>query len=483
MVRSPAMHSRWLIVLGVLAVAGCREPSKQEPKAEKGDDPEAEGPGKKKKKPDANDEDEQRPKSKPGAPATMMAEAEVRRTLTAFFAKFKADSDFVFFATYFTPAIQRYITLENVSVEAVEKDARAFFKTKKNVRYTPDFNGMIIEPDERGTAAELAVKMEWDAEAPAAWGPDAKGKYVARSVRAKLRLLFDESPKMFSYSEKAAPRPKLRVTGETGGPLDKPNGVYATPLAAKEGKPTATLAKNVIVEDLGETFEVESTPKGAVLARKVRHENKEIWTLDRAPTTVANPNGGTSAGEVVYLKPAGEKEEVQLTLARVPIVGRDTVQSLRPEDLKETPCSALALELAYLKTVEAPSVQSTKCFKSADVEVAILGEWFVATAQEAPVDDLFARRSKGATLKTKTGLTFVASAPRSGKLVYEKHLFKSGAPGGFGPNTTDYTHAAYIVLYPEALRTTYDEPIKKMNASLSLVPSAPAPSVSASAKP
>jgi hypothetical protein len=444
------VHPRALLLF--VALIACQEAEKKpsEP-AKSSDESESKDKKKKPKSDDTDEEEEIRPKKAPGAPAAMMAEAEVKRTLSALFSKFQAGSDFAFFEKYFAKVIDRYITLENVSLEAAQKDARAFFKGKKNVKYTPDYSALVVEQDERGTASELTLKMDWDYEAPSTWGPEAKGKLVSRSVRAKLRILFDETPRIFSYLEKEVLRPKLRVTGETEGPLANPNGIYAQPFAALEGKPTATLPKGAIVEDLGETIEIMPAPK-SVIARKVKHAGKEIWTVDRA--------------ERVYLVPATTKEDVKLTPYKLAIAQRDPLNALRPDDLKEAPCSPVALEIAHLAKVDAPSVQFTKCFQSGAVELALVGEGFIA--QGDPIDELFKRRSKAATMKSKTGPSFVASGVRAGKIFYEKHVFKNTA--------ADYTHGAYVIVYPDSLRASYDEPIKKMNAALSLgVPTAPPP--------
>lgn len=264
-----------------------------------------ESPKKKKKPAKTADDEPEEPKSeKKAEPVKTLDQATVKKTLNAYYAKYVDGSDFTFFKDYYPPTVDKFITLENASVDAMIKDSRAFYKSKTNLKYAMKQSTLVVAPEDAGTSADFVLSMAWDYPAPAAWQADGGNKTVSRAVDVKVHVVFGGDGKIHRYEEKGLELGKLRVTksADLSGPL----GGYATPIDAYDDdagkKPLVKIAKGTVVQDAGESYVVATNAKGEVVAHKIHGGGKDYWAMERSAMAVENPNGGTSAGEAVFLE-------------------------------------------------------------------------------------------------------------------------------------------------------------------------------------
>jgi hypothetical protein len=244
-----------------------------------------------------------RPSSAPATSPSPAASAPLLPpTLARFFAGYRDGTDFEFLRAACRPTVDRFVTLQNVRVDAIIRDARAFFRDKHDLAYAPDVRSLRVEPGDGGTTVHVPVRMRWTSPAPpdlapqvVAWGTNAP--VVLRDVTAEVEIALDGEGRITSYKELRVATPWLRVTGAEN--CDSEGRGDGRP------EPWLDLAKGTRVQDLGETVIIGTNTKGADVARKVRHLGKTGWALDRVAFAVENPMGGSSAGGADCLAPAG----------------------------------------------------------------------------------------------------------------------------------------------------------------------------------
>jgi hypothetical protein len=230
---------------------------------------------------------------------------EYPKVLRNHFGKFVDGTDFEFLRNVCRPVLDRYVSLHDVSVDAIIADAKSFFRGKEGIVYDPGMARLTIERRNGMAVARLPVQMSWRRyPPPRAWPtpddepwphyPDAP--HVDHSVTVDAEVTFDDQCRMMSYVETKIHAPNMRITGEHACEY----GVYATPrdplAASPDVSRIATLKKGAVVRDLGDTFIVSVTPKGPETARRIRVDGRDGWTDDSRAYAVPNPYGGTPAG-------------------------------------------------------------------------------------------------------------------------------------------------------------------------------------------
>ena len=307
-----------LLGFAAVAVTGCDKSSpkteessgggkkdKDKEKAGKSDDDE---PAAKKKKSKSNDDDDDKDESSPKEKekekekVVLPAKTQVAASIKAYFAEYKDGSDFAFIEKYFAPKIEQFVMRKDVTPADMQKDAKGFYKDKTELKYEPMLAGLTVTPDASGEreTAELVVRLTWKYPPPKAWGTDfPEGAKVSRQVDVVTDLVVGEGGKFVAYIEKEVKRPSYKVVDPDGS-----LGAYPSPPGSgvDDSKAAVKLTKGTIVQDLGETLVIGNNPKGDEVARKIRYQGKDYWAMDHGAIAVENPNGGTSAGEIVYLE-------------------------------------------------------------------------------------------------------------------------------------------------------------------------------------
>jgi hypothetical protein len=215
--------------------------------------------------------------------------------LDHFFAGYVEGSDFEFMRPDCRPTLQAFVTLRNVRVDDVIRNAKSFFRNKRRISYRPDARRLGSAAHAEGKLVSLPVTMSWAYPAPKEWGPAWTTwddvPLVVREVTVNTEIELDSEGRIARYVERSVEQPLLRVTGDEnceGGRDILAYGPFIDPwLVLEPGK---------LVRDLGETVVISINPKGANTARRVRTQTGDGWTLDSVSFAVENPAGGTSAG-------------------------------------------------------------------------------------------------------------------------------------------------------------------------------------------
>jgi hypothetical protein len=222
-------------------------------------------------------------------------------SLSHFFAGYADGSDFAFMRSDCTPKMARFVSLVNVGIDDVIRNAKTFFRTKRELEYRPDVGRMRVEAGAEGKVVRLPVTMSWTYPVPKDWGPDwpswvRNEPVVVRRVTANVEIQLDAEGRLSRYIETSVERPLLRVTGEENC---DPTVVVDRP----RPEPWLTIKTGDLVRDLGETVVISINAKGADTARKIRLKDEDGWTLDSVSFAVDSPLGGTSAGGSDCLAP------------------------------------------------------------------------------------------------------------------------------------------------------------------------------------
>jgi len=221
--------------------------------------------------------------------------------LDHFFAGYRDSSDFEFLREDCQATVQEFITLRNASVADVMRNVKAFFRDKRKISYRPDAQRVRVQARNEGQLVSLPVTMSWAYPPPKEWTPNLPAwgfdePMIERQVTANVEIELAADGRIVRYVERSVERPWLRVTGDencedflAGG--DAPIEPW---LALEPGKK---------VQDLGETIVISFNPKGGNVARRIRSDDEEGWTISSVSFAVPNPFGGTSAGGSDCLAP------------------------------------------------------------------------------------------------------------------------------------------------------------------------------------
>lgn len=227
--------------------------------------------------------------------------------LDHFFAGYAEGSDFEFLRADCQPTLQAFVTLKNVSVDDVIRNAKSFFRDKRKISYRPDARRVRSEARPGGKLVSLPVTMSWSYPAPKEWGPPWATwddvPLVVREVTANTEIELDSEGRIARYVERSIERPVLRVTGDENCEGGSDILAYGPAI-----EPWLVLEPGQLVRDLGETVIISINPKGANIARRVRTQTEDGWTLNSVAFAVENPFGGTSAGGSDCLTPLGANE-------------------------------------------------------------------------------------------------------------------------------------------------------------------------------
>jgi hypothetical protein len=232
----------------------------------------------------------------PSAPSAAVGTAgALPGRLGHFFAGYTEGSDFEFMRADCRPTLPAFVTLRNVSVDEVIRNATSFFRNKRRISYRPDAPHARSAPHADGQLVSLPVTMSWSYPAPKEWGPPWTTwddvPLIVREVTVNTEIELDSEGRIARYVERSVEQPLLRVTGDEnceGGSDILADGPAIDPwLVLKPGQ---------LVRDLGETVVISINPKGANTARRVRTQTGDGWTLNSVSFAVENPAGGTSAG-------------------------------------------------------------------------------------------------------------------------------------------------------------------------------------------
>ncbi len=240
------------------------------------------------------------------------ADDDARSRLRSFFAKFVDSTDFGFLRDFCRPTMDRFIQMHNIDIGAVIESARGFFHDKRDLAYEPDWTSVHVARQKGTIIVDLPVRMTWSTPIPSALvekgGPlvvSGDVPYVRHVVTVDVEVTFDNDLAIIAYAEALVHTSRLRVTGEEECDLR----AYAYPHDPLSGDEAAksldTLIKDAVVIDLGDTFEISGSTKGTNIVRKVKVGGRAMWMDDVRMYTVANPGGGTSAGESKCLLPMG----------------------------------------------------------------------------------------------------------------------------------------------------------------------------------
>jgi hypothetical protein len=250
--------------------------------------------------------------SAPGVPPVASAQAiaalpvELPPTLRHFFAGYRDGTDFDFMRADCRPVMTRFVTLSSVDVATAIREAKSFFRDKRHLEYRPDTKHLRIAPGTgdggAGVTVNLPLTMAWAYPIPKGWGSDwpafGEEPAISRAVTVDLEIELDPDGRIARYVEARVESPLLRVTGAEE--CNDPDRGDQSPV------PALNLKKGTLVHDLGETVVVGTNAKGTDVARKVRVNGRDGWTMDRVAFAVANPSGGTSAGAASCLDPVGD---------------------------------------------------------------------------------------------------------------------------------------------------------------------------------
>ena len=273
--------------------------AKKQPKSAKSSDDDDDDTG------DDDDEPAGKPKKK-DAPADDTAALPDKKALSAsiksFFAAYQDGAKFDFYDDFFAPTVDTFISLKSTTPAAMAKDARAFYTGKTGLHYAPQLATLVVTPAASGDreTARLEVTMAWSYPPPKLWGT-LDGQLVNHLHTATVEIVVGADGNWTAYTEPVLKRDSYKVVAPDGT-----MGAWATPANVSDGgAPELTLTKGTIVQDAFETLVVDMNPKGEVVARKIRQGGKDWWAMDHSAIAVENPNGGTSAGEDIYLEKLG----------------------------------------------------------------------------------------------------------------------------------------------------------------------------------
>ena len=150
------------------------------------------------------------------------------------------------------PRLTRYITLKDVSVEAVFDDAKHFYRTKSMIYYRIDLRTFKVEKQNGHLAASYALSYGWqDDDLPVAHPRTENCPEILRykHVKALVQVFFDPMVHVVSYTE-TYQRNNFPVVKTTWGTKNLVDAVGF--LAQREASPKIVkvkIPKGVVVED------------------------------------------------------------------------------------------------------------------------------------------------------------------------------------------------------------------------------------------
>src|SRR5208283_2082463 len=156
---------------------------------------------------------------------------------------------------------------------------------KTQLSYKPDVHRLRVEANpDGGSTVHVPVTMGWDTPAPKDWGDDFPGStpdgppMISRTVTVDVDVTLDADGRIAQYVEAHVQTPKLRVKhpDDCGGDEPRPELPW---IEVRDGQ---------IVQDLGETFVLSMRARGSNVARKVRANGQEGWTMQYVSFEVAN---------------------------------------------------------------------------------------------------------------------------------------------------------------------------------------------------
>ena len=103
---------------------------------------------------------------------SMGSRAALPGRLAHFFAGYADGSNFEFMRVDCQPTLKVFIGLKNVGIDELVRNAKSFFRSKRELAYRPDIGGMRVEASTGGQLVRLPVKMSWTYPIPKDWGPD-----------------------------------------------------------------------------------------------------------------------------------------------------------------------------------------------------------------------------------------------------------------------------------------------------------------------
>ena len=147
-------------------------------------------------------------------------------SLYRFYALFSTDYagkkkvDFSGMKQILAPVLLQYISLKNVKVEDVIDDAERYFNKKGDVGYIIHLKTFTIKKQNGNILATYSLSYHWndyDFNMPDDDSSDYSRIYRTKNVEAWVKVLFDSTFHIVSYSEKLPPRKKYSVTRQTLG--------------------------------------------------------------------------------------------------------------------------------------------------------------------------------------------------------------------------------------------------------------------------
>jgi hypothetical protein len=228
--------------------------------------------------------------------------------LEAHFAQYREGASFDFLRSDFAPRVERYVSLTNVPVETLVRQAKAFYGQKKRIALAPNRATIRLRADGDRTVAMFVLRMGWSQEPPLAQRACASfddamhlqpGSMIQRSVSVNAEMTVDAGGHFVAYVEHGTVPVRYRVTS-MGDPLVGFSTLPVGP-ARNAAVPPAALyvGSGTLVDDEGESFTCgEGSEVDTV--RKVRVSGQPVWLLsDWASNTGRSWVGETAMAIVI----------------------------------------------------------------------------------------------------------------------------------------------------------------------------------------
>jgi hypothetical protein len=218
-------------------------------------------------------------------PAPALAALEER--IQSHYAKYVDGTRFAFFAVDFAPRVERYLSLRDINVPALQAEARRFFRDKKGLAFTPKAGTFVVKHEGTRSRVEFELGIAWRQSMSESYkecdrqdvvrgigpGPSA----IEHKVDVHAELVLDERLRFVSYAELGMLSKKLQVKTRDE-PLPAFVSIPTRPARAEDSTATP-VASGTLVEDLGDRFTCSQGGETDTL-RKVRVDGAVVWLLE-----------------------------------------------------------------------------------------------------------------------------------------------------------------------------------------------------------
>jgi len=102
------------------------------------------------------------PPPKPDSPhetTAVPALAALEERIRNHYAKYVDGTRFDFFAADFAPRVERYLSLRDIDVSALQAEARRFFRDKKSLAFTPKPGSFVAKPEGSRNRVEFQLNI------------------------------------------------------------------------------------------------------------------------------------------------------------------------------------------------------------------------------------------------------------------------------------------------------------------------------------